>query len=324
MRTKNDHDKMLYCLIIGVSYNQPNFSSCATWFPNATIIASSQIIGLQPDAFFVNAINTIYMVKENNSQILVRPQGYLNIARTINGSFTRPKSLFVSAARDIYVDTGFNRVDMYTRNSTSGVTVMNVNESCYSLFFDTNNTLYCSVSLLHQVVKLSLNSSTTIPTVAAGNGMNGSDSDRLSYPRGIFVDLNFDLYVADCRNDRVQLFHSGQFAGITVAGNGSNHTIPINCPSSVVLDGSKNLFVADSNNNQIIQLTSNSFRCIAGCFGNSSITHQLNQPTTLSFDSYGNMFVTDRDNNQIVKFILATNSCGKYNTDLARQIKDQM
>lgn len=297
-----------------MSYNQPRFSSCAAWFPNVTIIASSRIIGAQPDALFVNAINTIYMINENTSQILIWPQGSPNVTRTINGNFTHPKSLFVSAAGDIFVDTGFNRVDKYTQKSTNSVTIMNINESCYSLFFDSNNTLYCCVRLQHQVVKLSLNSNTTIPTVIAGNSTNGSDSHQLNYPRGIFVDQNFDLYVADCRNNRVQLFHPGQFTGITVAGNGSNHTISIHCPSSVLVDGNRNLFILDKENNQIIQVTSNSSSCIVGCLGGVPVINHLNKSTTLSFDSYGNLFVADRDNHRIVKFTLATNSCGKYNT----------
>ena len=37
-------------------------------------------------------------------------------------------------------------------------------------------------------------------------------------PRGIFVDTNLDLYVADRYNHRVQLFRSGQLDAVTVAG----------------------------------------------------------------------------------------------------------
>lgn len=229
----------------------------------------------------------------------------------MTGNFTYPKSVFVSAIGDIYVDTGFNRVDKYQANSNDSVTVMNINESCYGLFINNNNTLYCSIRLLHQVVKLSLNSNTTNPTVVAGDGNNGSDVNQLSYPRGIFVDLNLDLYVADCRNDRVQLFPSGQLNGITVAGNGSNRTVFIDCPASILLDADRNLFIVDNNNNRIMQFTFNDTRCVAGCSSTDPTAYRLHQPTTLSFDSYGNMYVTNRDNNTIVKFNLATNSCGK-------------
>jgi hypothetical protein len=45
---------------------------------------------------------------------------------------------------------------------------------------------------------------------------------------------------------------------------------------------------------------------------NGSAANQLSMPRHLSFDSYGNIFVVDGYNNRIQKFLLATNSCGKY------------
>jgi hypothetical protein len=44
-----------------------------------------------------------------------------------------------------------------------------------------------------------------------------------------------------------------------------------------------------------------------------STPNELNSPQSIALDSYGNMFVADRNNSRIQKFILATNSCGKYN-----------
>jgi hypothetical protein len=272
-------------------------------------------------ALFVNGINTIFMINQNKNQILVWPQGSLNITKAIIGNFSYPKSLFASFNTEIYVDTGFNRVDSWTWTSNTSVTAMNVNGSCDGLFIDSNNTLYCAISLLHQVMKLSLNDSTKTPQVIAGNGFNGSASYMLSDPRGIFVDLNFDLYVADCGNNRVQLFHSGQLNATTVAGNGSVENITLYCPTAIVLDADKNLFIADNGNHRIIELTANSSRCVVGCSGNGSTSFQLSHPTTLSFDSYGNIFVTDQDNNRIQEFILATNSCGKSKNNSVNKIK---
>src|SRR5207244_2151424 len=105
-----------------------------------------------------------------------------------------------------------------------------------------------------------------------------------------FVDINLDLYVADCGNDRVQLFHSGQLNGITVAGNGSIENISIACPTAIVLDADKHLFIVDQNNHRIVELGPNISRCLVGCSGYGSASFQLNYPQTLSFDSYGNMF----------------------------------
>jgi DNA-binding beta-propeller fold protein YncE len=133
----------------------------------------------------------------------------------------------------------------------------------------------------------------------------------LNQPRGIFVDSNLTLYVADCANNRIQRFPSGQTNGITVAITGS---ITLNCPSGVVLDADGYLFIADTYYNRIVGSGPYGFRCIVGCtMAGGSALNEINQPAALSFDSYGNLFVADTYNNRIQKFLLATNSSGKYN-----------
>ena len=49
----------------------------------------------------------------------------------------------------------------------------------------------------HQVITKSLDFVSSPVTVVAGTGTVGSTSNMLNKPRGIFVDINFDLYVAD-------------------------------------------------------------------------------------------------------------------------------
>ncbi|CAF4321013.1 unnamed protein product, partial [Adineta steineri] len=132
----------------------------------------------------------------------------------------------------------------------------------------------------------------------------------LNSPRGIFVDVNFDLYVADYGNNRVQLFRSNQSNGTTVAGNTSNETtITLWGPTVVVLDGNGCLFIVDSNNNRIVRSTQNDFHCIIGCNGNSSASNQLLSPRRMAFDNHGNIYVTVPESKRIEKFLLSTNSC---------------
>ena len=98
---------------------------------------------------------------------------------------------------------------------------MYVDKECYGVFVDISDNLYCSMGDRHKVVAQSLNSGSNALTVVAGTGCPGSAANMLYFPRGIFVDINFDLYVADCYNNRIQLFHLGQSIGLTVAGNGN-------------------------------------------------------------------------------------------------------
>ena len=192
---------------------------------------------------------------------------------------------------------------------------MCVGVSCFGLFVDISDTVYCSMYSRHQVVKRWLNDNTNVSTTVAGNGTAGSLSNQLVLPVGIFVDTNFDLYVADNGNNRIQLFKLGQLNGITVAGTGSlNTTITLRYPTAVVLDADKYLFIVDKQNNRIIGSDSKGFRCIVGCSGSGAASNQLTTPEMLWFDSYGNLFVADRGNNRIQKFFLYTNSCGKSET----------
>jgi sugar lactone lactonase YvrE len=123
--------------------------------------------------------------------------------------------------------------------------------------------------------------------------------------------VNFDLYVTDSDNNRVQLFQSGESNGITVAGYGSlNPTIDLHFPTGIVLDGQKNLFIVDHGNNRIVGSSLNGFRCLVGCYGGGSQSNRLNGPNSFSFDRSGNMFVADTYNNRIQKFEYLEKSCG--------------
>ncbi|CAF0783985.1 unnamed protein product [Adineta steineri] len=249
-------------------------------------------------------------------QILMWINNSINPNKIIPANFIDSYSIFVTNNGDIYYDNGESngRIDKWISNTNTFVNVMNVNSSCLSLFIDINDTLYCSMSEDHKIVKRWLNDSEMISTTAAGTGIPGSASNQLNGPESIFVDVNFDLYVADCNNDRIQLFKSGESDGTTILGKGSsNNIILLSCPSGIVLDADKNLFVVVRNNHRIFRSGSNGIRCIIGCDGYGSQSHQLSNPRTLSFDSYGNIFIIDTYNQRIQKFDFLSNSCGKCN-----------
>ncbi|UJR16862.1 hypothetical protein I4U23_003760 [Adineta vaga] len=194
----------------------------------------------------------------------------------------------------------------------------------------------------HAMVSLRLGDNVSAAVVIAGNGSAGSASNQLngsegifvtvnfdlyvadyfnnriqrsaanmlSTPCGIFVSINFDLYVADYGNNRIQLFRLGQSNGITVAGNTSvNVTIGLSGPTGVVLDANNYLFIVDRDSHQIIRQETNGFRCLIGCSGSGLSANQLFYPSRMTFDSNGNIYVADSGNNRIQKFCLSNNSC---------------
>ena len=298
---------------LALSINQPKFCPTASWKPNGITFYSVS----PPDSIdypvFVDINNKIYVVIGKNSTILVWHENSTNPTKIILGPRMVPFSLFVTSNGDIYMDDATNqRVHKWIAKTNSSVTVMKIKSSCFGLFVDTNDTLYCSISVGHQVVKRSLNDpEITSTSVVAGTGFPGSALDELKYPRGIFVDVNLDLYVADYQNDRVQLFRSGESNGITVAGSRSqNPTINLNYPAAIVLDAEKYLFILDYGNNRIVGSGLNGFRCLVGCYGKGSALHQLENPVSFSFDRSGNIFVADLSNKRFQKFEYLEKSCG--------------
>ena len=297
-------------VVLTLSYNQPRFCLNTIWNSNATTFANQSFVGTESYGIFVNSNNSIYIPNRQTGQIHIwLNENHLSPTKTIEGSLSNPLSLFVTTNGDIYVDNGYNgRIDKWIReNETWTSVMMNVTSTCYAIFIDIYESLYCSMFDKHRVNRKWLNGRTVI--------VAGSELNTLNHPWGIFVDINSDLYVADSGNNRIQLFRWNQRNGITVAGKGSSKvTIELNEPSGIVLDGDRHLFIVDSGNHRIIGSDENGFRCIFGCSGERGPTNdKLYYPIGMSFDSYGNIYVTDINNHRIQK-IVKINNCGKKQT----------
>ncbi|CAF3948269.1 unnamed protein product, partial [Adineta steineri] len=293
-----------------LSYNLPKFSAYATWSSNGITLFNSATIGTYPYGLFVDANNTLYVCEYSQNIIQVSLENSTTPIRYISGGLSRPYTAFVTLNGDVYIDNGYayNQVDKWTLNSTTSVLAMNVKGTCCGLFIDIYNTIYCSQCTVHQVVTKSLNSNSNMWIVVAGTDCSGSTSSTLYNPRGIFVDTDLNLYIADYTNNRIQLFISNRLDGITVVGTGASSTITLSNPSGVVLDADGYLFITDSGNQRVIGSGPNGYRCLVGCSQVAgSGSNQLNNPLTLSFDSHGNMFLTDTNNHRIQKFYLTTN-----------------
>jgi len=297
----------------GQSYNQPMFPTNSTWDQNATTFANQTQIGTYPWALYIDTNNSIYTINRDNGRILIWMNNSNNTNLILYTQLSSDAlSIFVTTNRQIYVGDypSIKQIIQFSNSYSNQTTTIATVSSYYifGLFVDLNNTLYCSMNYGHQVVKKWLNSNSSTMTTVAGNGSWGSTSNLLNNPHGIFVDTNFDLYVADYSNNRIQLFRLGQINGITVAGNTSpNLTISLNQPTNVILDGNKYLFITDENH-RIIGSDENGFRCIVACsMSSGSTSDKLSSPRSIAFDSFGNLFVVDQGNNRIQKFRLLSN-----------------
>lgn len=223
------------------------------------------------------------------------------------------KGIFVTKDGDIYISGGTTdfRVDKWISKTNTWISVMFVNSACYDIFIDIHDHLYCSIFNQHQIVKTWLSSTTNKTTVVIGTGVRSSASNSLAHPRGIFVDINLNIYIADMYNHRIQFLRFGQLDGKTIVGSGSAPTtIELIYPTDIALDGDQRLYVVEQGNHRIIQLDENHIRCIIGCIGQGSSLDRLSSPTSISFDSYGNVYTVDYSNDRIQKFLLSKESYG--------------
>ena len=303
--------------------NQPRFCFNASWNSNAATFANSGTVGQYPRGIFIDKNNTIYLADDQNNRILIWSDGSTSPTRYMPGSLSNPYAIFVTSDVNIYVNYNDNvsstrRVDQWTlrTNIITNVTITPL--ACFGIFIDISSTLYCSMASADQVVKKWLSNNSTTFTIIAGTHSSGGGSNQLYEPHGIFVDTNFDLYVADSKNNRIQLFRPGETNGRTVAGSGSSSsTYTLDYPTAVILDADKYLFIFDSGTTRIIGTDRTAFRCLAGCSPSpSSGFDRFKYPWYSSFDSHGNIFVVDSENNRVQKFLLSTNSCGLYLTSI--------
>ena len=232
--------------------------------------------------------------------------------KTITSNLTFSNGLFVTRTGAIYVDHGsHSQVTKWSASATQSSVVMYVNRGCTNLFVAIDDTLFCSIYNGHLVITMPLNTNQSQLTAAAGTGCQGSASDMLNQPSGIYVDINMDLYVADTGNDRIQLFKTGVSTGKTVVGQAATVSFPLDQPTSVILDADNFLYIVDSGDRRIIRSGSEGSQCIIGCsISACSQPDILCRPLSAMFSSDGSLYITDL--NGIQKYILATNSCGKF------------
>lgn len=272
------------------------------------------MVGLNPWAVLVTTRNTVYAANRESGVVRAWHEGSIVPTRNISGNLSAPYSLFASNDDDdeIYIDNGEVglQVDKWSSTSASFEPVMYVCGGCYGLLIDIKNNLYCSMSTRHQVISKSLDSRLNVWNIVAGISVAGAMSVALNRPRGIAMDANLNLYVADCGNNRIQRFAFGQRIALTVVGTRLSATLSLNCPSAMAFDAIGNIFISDSLNHRILSSSTKGFRCIVGCSGMGSSPESLSNPLGLSFDTYGNLYVVDNGNSRIQKFLVINNVCG--------------
>ena len=84
-------------------------------------------------------------------------------------------------------------------------------------------------------------------------GRPGNNAAQLNSPQGLTLDKYGNLYVADCMNNRIQMFCPNAVFGITIVGTGQigNGSNELHFPRDVSFDSDMNLYVTDTYNYRI-------------------------------------------------------------------------
>jgi DNA-binding beta-propeller fold protein YncE len=142
-----------------------------------------------------------------------------------------------------------------------------------------------------------------------GDGTAGSGNGEFNLPRGIAVDHDGNIFVADKRNNRIQeLGPDGRFIHRWGAhgGDGTPGTGPgeFQLPYSVAITPDGHLWVADVVNNRVQELThTGRFLAAYGRNGGDGSPGtgpgEFGDPYAVASDCVGNVFVTDEENARV-------------------------
>jgi Ca2+-binding RTX toxin-like protein len=184
---------------------------------------------------------------------------------------------------------------------------------------DASGNVFVADFLNHRVRRIS---TAGIITTVAGtvNGYAGdggpATAARLSFPRGIALDADGNLLIADSGNARIRRVDSNATI-TTVAGSGLTGlsgdggmagAAELSDPYDVATDKAGNFYVADLGNHKVRKvdadgvITTLAGTGVAGFSGDGqAVTTSLNGPVRVAADTAGNVYVADSNNLRIRK-----------------------
>lgn len=142
--------------------------------------------------------------------------------------------------------------------------------------------------------------------VIGTSGKEGKGESQFAQPRGVCIDPRTkELFVVDCNNHRIQVFHLSSLAFIRQIGKGVQGSSPgsLNYAVGICMDDVNQIFVADTNNHRVSvfnHITGGFIRLISS---HGSANGYLSSPYGVCVDIYsGMLYVADYDNHRVQVF----------------------
>jgi sugar lactone lactonase YvrE len=233
----------------------------------------------------------------------------------IAGNFSLPAGLAFDATGNILVaEEAAGKIQKVTSTGTYSLFVTGF-FSPFGLAVDGAGNTYVSDEETDNIYKIlpdktySVLAGSGTPNFANGKGTAAS----FNIPKGIAIDANGNLYVADSNNNLIRKITPdgtvSTFAGSGQVGsaNGQANQASFNAPFWIAIDGSGNLYVADVFNNSIRKITPSGVVSTvagsgaAGSADGTGIAATFNQPRAVAVDANGNLYVADFNNGLIRK-----------------------
>lgn len=156
-------------------------------------------------------------------------------------------------------------------------------------------------------------------TGSPGYGGDGgaATSAKLQTPKGVCVDGNGDVYIADTQNNVIRKVSTLTGVITTVAGSGSPGSsgnggqatsARLSSPQDVAVAPNGDLYIADTGNNEIRKVTAGTgvITTYAGTGspgssgnGGAAGSARLRSPSGVALDGAGNLYIADQGNNEI-------------------------
>lgn len=252
----------------------------------------------------------------------------------------RPAGIVVDGASNLYIaDSDNNRIRKVARDGVI-TTIAGNGKSGYfgdgaaataaqlfspsSVAVDGLGNLYIADTVNDRVRRVARDG---IINTIAGNGAPGFSGDsgaataaQLFSPRGVAVDSEGDIYIADSNNSRIRKVTLDGLI-TTIAGNGDGPgyfgdggpatAAQLGAPVGIALDGAASLYIADGFAIRIRKIgTSGTISTVvgSGTFGAGSIgdggvasAAQLFFPNSVATDRMGNLYIADSNNHRVRK-----------------------